>query len=36
VQNKAPGPFKPADKVTVLVSTVLPPGVYNAMPAAQK
>lgn len=36
VKNKAAGPFKPTDKVTVFVSAVLPPDVYNAMPAAQK
>ena len=36
LKNKVPGPFKPGDKVTVLVSAVLPAAIYNAMPAAQK
>ena len=36
VKNKAAGPFKPADKVTVSVSAVLSPDAYNALPASQK
>lgn len=36
VANKAAGPFKPSDKVTVFVSTVLPADAYNALPGALK
>ena len=36
VGNKAPGPFKPSDKVTVSVSAVLPPDAYNDLPASLK
>lgn len=36
VANKAPGPFKPSDKVTVFVSTVLAADAYNALPDALK
>ena len=36
VKNKAAGPFKPTDKVSVFVSAVLPPDAYNALPASQK
>jgi mono/diheme cytochrome c family protein len=36
VKNKVAGPIKSWDKVDVFVSAVLPPDVYNALPAAQK
>ena len=36
VSNKNAGPFKPSDTVPVNVSAVLPPAVYNALPASQK
>jgi mono/diheme cytochrome c family protein len=36
VANKAPGPFKAGDKVTVSVSAVLPADAFNALPAALK
>jgi mono/diheme cytochrome c family protein len=36
VSNKAPGPFRSSEPVTVSVSAVLPPEIYNALPASQK
>jgi mono/diheme cytochrome c family protein len=36
VSNKNAGPFKSSEPVTINVSAVLPPAVYNALPAAQK
>ncbi len=36
VDNKTPGPFKPADQVTVSVSTVVSADAYNALPASLK
>ncbi len=36
VSNKNVGPFKPSDTVPINVSAVLPPAVYNALPASQK
>ncbi|HEY1944577.1 MAG TPA: c-type cytochrome [Roseiarcus sp.] len=36
VKNKVAGPLKPGDKVNVFVSVVLPPDVYNALPAPKK
>ena len=36
VANKTAGPFKPTDKVTVFVSTVLAADAYNALPDALK
>ncbi len=36
VSNKNVGPFKSSEPVTINVSAVLPPAVYNALPAAQK
>jgi mono/diheme cytochrome c family protein len=36
IAEKAPGPFKPDDKVTVFVSAVLPADAYNALPQALK
>ena len=36
VSNKNLGPFKSSDTVTINVSAVLPPAVFNALPAAQK
>lgn len=36
VKNKVAGPIKSSEKASVFVSAVLPPEVYNALPAAQK
>ena len=36
VSHKNEGPFKPSQPVTVNVSAVLPPDVFNALPASQK
>ena len=36
VSNKNVGPFKSSDTVTINVSAVLPPAVFNALPASQK
>jgi mono/diheme cytochrome c family protein len=36
VSNKNVGPFKSSEPVTITVSAVLPPEVFNALPAAQK
>jgi mono/diheme cytochrome c family protein len=36
VSKKNVGPFKSSEPVTINVSAVLPPTVYNALPAAQK
>jgi mono/diheme cytochrome c family protein len=36
VSNKNLGPFKSSDAVTVNVSAILPPAVYNALPTSQK
>ncbi len=36
VSNKNAGPIPSSDKATIAVSAVLPPDVYNALPAAQK
>jgi mono/diheme cytochrome c family protein len=36
VSNKNVGPFKSSEPATVNVSAVLPPAVFNALPAAQK
>jgi len=36
VNNKNPGPFRSSQMVTLSVSAVLPPDVYNALPASQK
>ena len=36
VANKAPGPYKPTDKVTVFVSAVLSADAYNALPSSLK
>jgi mono/diheme cytochrome c family protein len=36
VSNKNVGPFKSSEPATVSVSAVLPPAVFNALPAAQK
>jgi mono/diheme cytochrome c family protein len=36
VSNKNVGSFKPSDTVTVNVSAILPPAVYNALPTSQK
>jgi mono/diheme cytochrome c family protein len=36
VSNKNVGPFKSSEPVTINVSAVLPPAVFNALPAAQK
>ena len=36
VDNKVGGPFTSSQSVSVFVSAVLPPEVYNALPASQK
>ena len=36
VSNKVVGRYKSSDSVPISVSAVLPPEVYNALPAAQK
>jgi mono/diheme cytochrome c family protein len=36
VKNKVAGPIKSSEKASVFVSAVLPPDVYNALPASQK
>jgi cytochrome c len=36
VRNKVAGPIKSSEKVDVFVSAVLPPDVYNGLPADQK
>ena len=36
VMNKNVGPFKSSEPVTINVSAVLPPAVFNALPASQK
>ena len=36
VTNKNVGPFKSSEGVTINVSAVLPPAVFNALPASQK
>ena len=36
VTNKNVGPFKSSEPVTINVSAVLPPAVFNALPASQK
>ena len=36
VSNKNVGPFKSSEPVTINVSAVLPPAVFNALPASQK
>ncbi len=36
VANRNVGPFKSADTIPINVSAVLPPAVYNALPASQK
>ncbi len=36
VSNKNAGPFKSSEPVTINVSAVLPPAVFNALPASQK
>jgi mono/diheme cytochrome c family protein len=36
VSNKNVGPFKSPEPVTINVSAVLPPAVYNALPASQR
>jgi mono/diheme cytochrome c family protein len=36
VMNKNVGPFKSSEPVTITVSAVLPPTVFNALPASQK
>jgi mono/diheme cytochrome c family protein len=36
VMNKIVGPFKSSEPATINVSAVLPPAVFNALPASQK
>jgi mono/diheme cytochrome c family protein len=36
VNNKTPGPFKSPQPVPISVSAVLPPAVYNALPASAR
>ena len=36
VKNKVAGPLKPTDQVDVFVSVVLPPDVFNALPASRR
>jgi hypothetical protein len=36
VSNKNVGSFKPSDTVTVNVSAILPPAIYNALPTSEK
>jgi mono/diheme cytochrome c family protein len=35
VKNKVPGPFGPKEKATTFVSVVIPPNVYNELPASK-
>jgi mono/diheme cytochrome c family protein len=36
VDHKNEGPIKPGEPVTINVSAVLPPAIYNALPASQR
>jgi mono/diheme cytochrome c family protein len=35
VKNKVPGPFGPKEKASTFVSVVIPPNVYNSLPASK-